>query len=462
MFDTKVYIERRNVLKNALNSGILFFPGNGESPMNYAGNTYHFRQDSTFLYYWGIDDPGFAAVIDLDSGAEIIFGDDFTVDDIIWMGPQESVAEKAEKVGVNSIKSMYDLTVMMKDWTSSGRKVHFLPQYRAENIIDLSDMLGIPVKEVNSRVSPEFIKAVAEQRNVKTEEEVQEIVKALDISYEMNRLAMRLTKPGMKEHEVCGMVEGIVASKGSYISFPIIFSVHGETLHNHVHDNVMKEGDILVLDSGAESPMHYASDITRTYPVSGKFTPEQRDIYSVCLNAQLGAIDMIKPEIMYKEVHLHAAKIITQGMQDLGFMKGDVDESVAAGAHALFFPHGLGHMLGLDVHDMENLGEQYVGYGDELERSSQFGLAFLRLGRSLKPGFVLTVEPGIYFIPELIDQWQKENKLGDFINYDKVNAFRNFGGIRIEDDVLVTESGHEVLGKPIAKQVEDVEKWCAG
>ncbi|MCD6116553.1 aminopeptidase P family protein [bacterium] len=448
-------------MKRTLDSGILFFPGNGESPMNYADNTYHFRQDSTFLYYWGIDDPGFAAVIDLDSGDEIIFGDDFTIDDIIWMGPQEKVSEKAEKAGVSKTKTMYDLDVMMKEWASSGRKIHFLPQYRAENIIFISNLINIPVNEVNKNVSPEFIKAVAEQRNVKADEEVQEIVKALDISYEMYRLAMKLTKPGIKEYKVCGMVEGTVAANGSFISFPVIYSVHGETLHNHHHNNIMKDGDIVVLDSGAESPLHYASDITRTLPVSGRFTSVQRDVYSVCLNAQMEAIDMIKPGIFYKDVHLHAAKVITQGLQDIGLMKGDADESVAAGAHALFFPHGLGHMMGLDVHDMENLGEQYIGYGDELERSSQFGLAFLRLGRALKPGFVLTAEPGIYFIPALIDQWQKENKLTQFINYDKVNEFRGFGGIRIEDDVLVTEQGHRVLGKPIAKTIEDVEKWCA-
>jgi len=462
MFAKDVYVSRRNALKQKFSSGILLFPGNGESPMNYPANTFPFRQDSTFLYYWGIDEPGFSAAIDIDNDREIVFGDDFTVDDIIWMGPQSTVEEKADQVGAAITKTNYDLTVSAKDWAASGRKVHFLPQYRGENIISLAGMLGIPVDEVNKHVSTEFITAVAEQRNIKTAEEVSQIVKALDISYEMNRLAMKMSKPGLREHDVCGRVEGIVASYDSHVSFPIIFSVHGETLHNHVHKNEMKDGQILVLDSGAESPLHYASDITRTFPVNGVFAPEQKDVYSIVLEAQMSAIDMIKPGVPYRDVHLHAARVITKGLQGLGFMKGDLEESVAQGAHALFFPHGLGHMMGLDVHDMENLGEQYVGYGPDMERSTQFGLSALRLGRELKPGYVVTVEPGIYFIPELIDQWKRENTLDAFINYDKVETFRSFGGIRIEDDVLITESGHEVLGKPIAKSVDDVEAWCAG
>jgi Xaa-Pro aminopeptidase len=353
------------------------------------------------------------------------------------------------------------LTEKIKDAVSKKRKVHFTPPYRAENATKLEELLDIPTNKLKENVSVELIKAIVEQRSVKSAAEVQEVEKALDISHEMYTLVMQMTKPGIYEREIVGKIEGAVGSYGAYISFPIILSIHGETLHNHHHGNQLKEHNLLVTDSGAESPQHYASDITRTFPVGGRFTPEQKDIYQVVLNSQLAAIDAVKPGKLHKEVHLLTAAVIAQGLKDIGLMKGDIAAAVKEGAHALFFPHGLGHMLGLDVHDMEDLGENYVGYDETVERSKQFGLAYLRMAKALKPGYVITSEPGIYFIPALIDQWKAEKKFEQFIDYTKVEKFKGFGGIRIEDDVLVTDNGHRVLGKPIPKTVEEIEKIMA-
>ncbi len=461
MFSAETYIQRRKKLKEQLQSGLVLFLGNEESPMNYPDNGYPFRQDSSFLYYWGLDVPGLAAILDIDGDKETVFGYDFTVDDIVWMGPQDTMADKAEMVGVPNSGSLEDIEAVMKAAVSNKAHIHFLPQYRADNLIKVEKLTGIHNTEVNEKASVELIKAVVAQRSIKSEDEIMEIEKALSISYEMNRIAMRMSKPGIYESEVYGVIEGIVLSVGSYVAFPVIFSIHGETLHGHSHHNKMKDGDILVLDSGAESPLHYASDITRTFPVNGKFSAMQKDVYSVVLAAQENAIALMEPGVMNKDCHLEAARTIADGMKQLGFMKGNVDDAVAAGAHALFFPHGLGHMMGLDVHDMENLGENYVGYDDTVKRSGQFGLAYLRLAKKLEPGHVVTVEPGIYFIPELIEMWKEEKRHADFIDYDKVEAQIGLGGIRIEDDVLVTNDGHRILGKPIAKTVEDVEAWCA-
>jgi Xaa-Pro aminopeptidase len=457
MFSKEIYMQRRKLLKERFQSGVLLFPGNSESPMNYPANAFPFRQDSTFLYYWGLDFPGLVAVIDIDEDEEIIFGYDFTVDDIIWMGPQETVRERANRVGVDLSKPLEAMDERIGQAVKLGRKVLFLPQYRSDNTLLVERLAGIPHSQVNDSASEEFIKAVVSQRSVKSAEEIQQIETALDISYKMNETAMKMSRPGIYEKEVAGAVEGIVLSSGSYISFPVIFSIHGEILHGHSHENLMKEGDILVLDSGAESSLHYASDITRTFPVKGKFTNIQKEVYQIVLSAEERAIDLIKPGIPFLEIHHHVAHVIAEGMKQLGFMKGNTEDAVEAGAHALFFPHGLGHMMGLDVHDMENLGEDYVGYDDEITRSDQFGLAYLRLGRKLQPGFVITVEPGIYFMPELIDKWADQNKYNEYIQYDKIKQYKDFGGIRIEDDVLVTENGHQVLGKPIPKKVEEVE-----
>ncbi len=461
MFNSETYIERRKRLANLVGKGLLLFLGNEESPMNYPGNPFHFRQDSTFLYYWGLDFPGLTAIIDIDEGREVIFGDDFSVDDIIWMGPQSALKEKGQRIGVSECRPTNEISNVLLNSLEKNRKVHFLPQYRADNCIKMEHYLGIQASLINEKASTDFIKAVVAQRSIKSDEEVKEIEIALDIAYEMHTMAMRNTKPGIYEREIAGTMEGIAIAMGSGLSFPIIFSIHGETLHNHYHGNLMKEGNIVVNDSGAESLLHYASDITRTLPVSGKFTNKQKEIYQIVLSAQLAAIDSMKPGIRFLDVHLLATKVIANGLKDLGFMRGDMDEAVAAGAHALFIPHGLGHILGLDVHDMENLGEDFVGYDENTKRSEQFGLAYLRMAKELLPGHIMTVEPGIYFIPELIDRWQNEKKYERFINYKRVEKYKTFGGLRIEDDVAITEDSHRVLGKPIPKTINEVESACS-
>ncbi len=461
MLSSETYIKRRNELKKIMKSGILFFPGAVDTPMNYKANTYKFRQDSSFLYYFGIDSPNLAAIIDVDNNREIIFGDDRDISDIVWMGPEKSIAERASEVGVPETKPMSELAGALTSHSKSGEIIHHLPQHQAAIMIEFEKWLTIHPSEVNNKSSKDFIHAVVKQRSIKSDEEVAEIEKALDTSFLMNTLAMRATSAGTLEREIYGAVEGLALGMGNGVSFPVIFSVNGETLHNHHHENIMMDGDLVLLDSGAESLLHYASDITRTFPVSGKFTQRQKDIYNIVLDSQLEAIRLIKPDVNYKEIHLETAKVIASGLKELGLMKGNIDDAVREGAHALFYPHGLGHMLGLDVHDMEGLGEGFVGYDEDTQRSDQFGLAYLRLAKKLHPGFVITVEPGIYFIPQLYKNWKYENKLSEFINYDKVAEYLDFGGIRIEDDVLVTDTGNRVLGKsPIPKTVEEVEKAC--
>lgn len=458
MFDAKVYTDRRNRLRKHVDSGIILLPGNTEASFNYPANTYHFRQDSNFLYFFGIDHPDLAGVIDLDENKDYIFGNDVDIDDIIWMGPQPSISDQAAKVGVNNTAPLKGLTDFVKEAKAKGRKVHFVPPYRGETYKQLEDLLGIPYAEVRGRVSEALIKGIIALRSSKDKFEIAEIEKAVDIAYEMHTTSMRMAMPGVVEREIAGTIEGISLGLGGPVSFPVILSIHGETLHNHYHGNVLKEGRMMVTDAGAETTMHYASDITRSVPVGGKFNQRQREIYEIVLEANMETIESTRPGITNKELHLMAAKVIASGLKNLGLMKGDIDEAVAAGAHAMFFPHGLGHMMGLDVHDMEGLGENYVGYDDEVKRSDQFGTAFLRLGRKHQPGFVFTIEPGIYFIPALIDQWKNEKKFTEFINFDKVEPYKDFGGIRIEDDILVTEDGYRVLGNPIPKTVSDIEE----
>lgn len=425
--------------------------------MNYPANWYSFRQDSSFLYYFGLDRPNFAATLDVESGECILFGDDFTIDDVVWMGPQPGALELGRQVGVDQSRSRASLVAFIKQARAQGRPVHFLPQYRADLIIELCDAFGLSHSSLNQHASLELTKAVIDQRSIKSKEEIDEIEKAVDIAYEMHTTAMREVKPGLKESDVVGKVEGVARALGKYPSFPIIFSIHGETLHNHYHGNTMSEGDIVVCDAGAQSNSGYSSDITRTIPVSGKFTDIQKTIYEIVLKSLNESIENCKAGVAYRDIHSSSARIITEGLQGLGLMKGDLDESVEAGAHALFFPCGLGHMMGLDVHDMEGLGEDLVGYTDTIQRSEQFGRRYLRLGKELEVGHVLTVEPGIYFVPALIDQWQGDESKTPFINFEEVNKMRDFGGVRIEDDVLITETGSRVLGRAIPKEVADVE-----
>jgi Xaa-Pro aminopeptidase len=461
MFKSEIYIERRKKLHGLLKSGLALFLGSVDSAMNYPANAYHFRQDSDFLYFFGLDLQGFAGVMDFDSGEDMIFGNDVDMEDIIWMGPQPTVKDLAEKCGVVSTYKLTNLGETIREANSKGRRVHFLPPYRGETKMTLGSLLKENPCQMKTLASEELIKAVVSLRSVKAQEEINEIEAAVGIAYEMHVTAMKMCKPGIKEQEIFGAVEGIALAKGAGTSFPIILSINGQTLHNHSHNNILREGRMMVTDCGAETNLHYASDITRTTPVGGRFSDRQREIYEVVLNANTGAINAAKPGMSNRDLHFMACRIIVSGMKDLGMMQGDVDEAVAAGAHALFMPHGLGHMMGLDVHDMEALGENYIGYNDEIKRSTQFGLAFLRFALPYKPGHVFTIEPGCYFIPELIDLWKSEGKFKEFINYDKVKTYKDFGGIRIEDNLLITAKGHRLLGKPIPKTVSEIESVCA-
>ncbi|OQY02353.1 MAG: Xaa-Pro aminopeptidase [Bacteroidetes bacterium 4572_117] len=457
MFSPEVYINRRNSLKQKISNGLLFLPGNLEASFNYPANTYHFRQDSTFLYFFGLNQPDLAAVIDVDSGKDYLFGNDVDMDDIIWMGPQPSMKDRGAKVGLENTAPLAKLSEILLGAINKGQKIHILPTYRGDTVIQIANLLNINHNKVADLVSDELIKAVVLLREIKDEYEIAEIEKAVGVAYEMHTTAMKMAMPGTIEQEIAGKIEGISMSGGGPVSFPIILSVHGETLHNHHHNNVLEIGQMMVTDSGSETLMGYASDITRTVPVGGKFNKRQKEIYEIVLKANTEVIENCKPGVLYRDMHFLAAKTIVAGLKKLGLMKGNIDDAVAQGAHALFMPHGLGHQMGLDVHDMEGLGEDNVGYDDEIKRSNQFGLAFLRLGKKLKKGFVITDEPGIYFIPALIDLWKSENKFTEFINYDKLESYKDFGGIRIEDDLLITDTGCRVLGKPIPKTIAEIE-----
>jgi Xaa-Pro aminopeptidase len=457
MFSAKIYGRRRKALKKQIQSGLLVFLGNEESPMNYPANTYHFRQDSSFLYFFGLDSPGLAAVVDVDENTDILFGDDVGIEDIVWMGFQPQMKSRAKTVGVKKSAPLAKIEDYVKEAAAKGRKVHYLPPYRMDTAVRLSRMLSIPPAAVNAGASEDLIRAVVEQRSVKSDEEIAEMEAAHAVTYKMYLAAMKKARPGLYERDLSGLMEGISYAEGGSPAFPIILTINGQILHNHYHGNKLEKGRMLVIDAGAESAKHYACDITRTIPVNGRFTAKQKDIYEIVLETQETAIRLMRPGVMFRDIHLASAKVIAGGLKNLGLMKGDVDEAVRAGAHALFFPHGLGHMIGMDVHDMENLGEQYVGYDRTVERSEQFGFAYLRMAKALKPGYAMTVEPGIYFIPALIDLWKKEKKFADFINYKKVAEYRDFGGIRIEDDVVVTKIGHKVVGRTIPKTVQAIE-----
>lgn len=461
MFKSDVYIRRREDLHNKVKSGLALFIGNVEAPMNYPDNTYHFRQDSDFLYFFGLDLPGLTGVMDFDSGKDRIFGNDFDMDDIIWMGPQPTVRDIALKCGIADTLPTSKLEGIVRDAIDKKRKVHFLPPYRGETKMTLGSLLKENPCQMKTLASADLIKAVISMRSIKERVEIEEIEKALEIACEMHVTAMKMCKPGVREQEIFGAIEGIALAKGGGTSFPIILSINGQTLHNHEHGNILKKGKMMVTDAGAETNLHYSSDITRTTPVGGKFSTLQKDIYEIVLKANTEAINATRPNISNRDLHFMACRIIASGMKELGLMKGDTDEAVAAGAHALFMPHGLGHMMGLDVHDMEALGENYIGYNNEVKRSDQFGLAFLRFALPYKPGHVFTVEPGIYFIPELINLWKSEGKFKQFINYARIADYMSIGGIRIEDNVMITEKGHKLLGKPIPKTVKEIEIVCS-
>ncbi|MCT4615223.1 MAG: aminopeptidase P family protein [Marinifilaceae bacterium] len=457
MFSRDTYINRRKELVSNIGSGLLLFIGNSESSMNYQDNTYHFRQDSSFLYYFGLNTPDLFAIIDLDENKEIIFGDELTIDHIVWMGTQKRLIEQSESVGVKRVEPISNLKTYLDRAKETKREIHCLPTYRAEHILKLQALLDVTPSQIENYISVSFIKAVANQRNVKSNDEIVEIEKAVNITADMHIAAMRMLKPGMRESEIAAEVQRVAVAAGGHLSFPTIATINGQTLHNHYHGNTVKEGDMLLLDCGAETQLGYAGDMSSTIPVSGTFTSVQKDIYEIALRSHNKAIELLSPGVKFKEIYFEACREIVRGMKDLGFMKSNVDDAVQQGAHALFFPCGLGHMMGMDVHDMENLGEKYVGYDNE-EKSTLFGLKSLRLGRELQAGYVLTIEPGIYFIPELIHYWKSKSMHMDFINYDKVEKYIDFGGVRNEEDFLITDSGARLLGKPIPKSIEEVEK----
>ncbi|MBT3385838.1 MAG: aminopeptidase P family protein [Prolixibacteraceae bacterium] len=456
MFQQKTYIERRKTLKEKVGKGLILFFGNDESSMNYADNTYHFRQDSTFLYYFGIQHPGLVAIIDIDNDREIIFGDDYTIDDIVWMGPQATIAKRAESCGVKNVQPIHKLSTFLDLAKQMGQPVHFLPLYRPENKIKLQELIGIFPNEIPSKFSINLVKAVVSQREIKSAKEIIEIGKAVDISVDMHIAGMRYAKPGMTEAQVTAEIHKIAIAAGGNISFPIIATKNGQTLHNHYHGNTIKEGDLFLIDAGFETEMAYAGDLSSTFPVSKKFTLVQKEIYQITLDAHHAAIDVLELGAPFKNAHIAASTTIFDGLKTMGFTKGNASDAFDAGAHALFFPCGTGHMMGLDVHDMEDLGEIWVGYNGK-PKSEQFGLKSLRLAKPLQTGHVFTIEPGIYFIPELIDLWHSQNKFNDFINWEKVNSYRNFGGIRNEEDFVMTKTGAKLLGKPKPKTIAEVE-----
>jgi len=457
MFSANTYKERRSKLKSLVGSGLILLPGNEEVGMNYRDNVYHFRQDSTFLYYTGIDRPDLFFIVDIDNNTETLYGNDLTVDQIVWTGPVDSLSVFATKSGINTIQPYNEAEVVLKKAVQQKQAIHYLLPYRGEIAIKLSEWLGIPVKQLQPKVSMPLTRAVISQRSYKTGEEITELDKAVDLTSAMHLKAIQSSRPRITEYEIAGQLEGVATSGGGQLSFPIILTVNGQYLHNHAGSNVLKNGQMVLCDCGAETAMHYAGDMTRTFPVDKKFTAQQREVYDIVLNAQVAAVEALKPGVLFKDVHLLASEKLAEGLKQLGLLKGDMKEAVSLGVHTLFFQCGLGHMMGLDVHDMENLGEEYVGYTDTLKKSTEFGLKSLRLGRALEEGFVVTIEPGIYVIPELIDQWQAQNKHKDFVNYDKVNAFRSFGGIRIEEDYFITASGSRLLGKPFAKTANEIE-----
>ncbi|MBO4850959.1 MAG: aminopeptidase P N-terminal domain-containing protein [Prevotella sp.] len=445
-FTLQTYQRRRDQLRHDVGNGILLFLGNGEVGMNYADNTYPYRQDSTFLYFFGISQPGLAAVIDIDEGREVVFGNELTIDDIVWTGKVPSVGDLSREAGVGETLPLTSLKACLDKARAKGQTVHFLPPYRAEHRTWLWELLQVEPSAQDGRASLPFIRAVVKQRNHKDEEELACIEQAVDLSTEMHLAAYRMVRPGMHEAEVAATVAEVAARQGRQLSFPTIATVRGQVLHNHGFIHTMEEGDIFLLDAGAEGPGCYAGDLSSSMPVGKRFSTRQEEIYNIHLESFRAAVAQLRPGAPFRNAHLAAAAKIAEGMKALGLMKGDPEEAAATGAYALFFPCGVGHMMGLDVHDMENLGEQYVGYADGEKKSTQFGFKSLRLARPLEPGFVFTVEPGIYFIPELMDQWEAEHRFEDFICYDKLHVWRDFTGLRNELNYVITPDGVKRLG----------------
>lgn len=461
MFSKETYAARRRQLRESVKSGgLILLPGNSDAPSNYPNNIFHFRQDSTFLYFFGINLPDMVGVLDVDSGEEVLFADDLSMDDIIWTGPQPTVGELGARVGIGTTRPLGDVFAVVENAVRRGRKVHFLPPYRADKKIRIAQWLGLDVAAVPNYISIELALAVVSLRDKKSDEEIARIEEACEIGYKMHTTAMKMCRPGVVEREIAGAIEGVALQYGAGVSFTSIVSQNGETLHNHYYGNTLEEGRLLLVDAGAEAVSNYCSDFTRTMPVSGRFTQRQKDVYNIVLAANARAFELSEPGKLYRDIHLESARVIARGLTDLGIMKGNPDDAVAEGAFALFMPHGLGHMMGLDVHDMEDIGEKYVGYDLETERGTDIATSALRMGRRLQPGMVMTVEPGIYFIPAYVQKWKAEGKCKDFIDFGAAEKYFGFGGIRIEDDLLITEKGNRMLGKKrIPVTVEEIEEF---
>ena len=464
MFSKETYVNRRAELKKLVKSGIIILFGNNESPANFPANGYYpFRQDSTFLYYFGPKRDGLVGVIDVDNDKELLIGNDIDIDDIVWYGSVDSVHDMAEHAGVKESAPMKQLQVICDNAMKEKRTIHFLPPYRHDTMIQIFDLLGIHPSKQREAASVELIKAVVKMRSTKEQQEIEEIERACAIGYKMHTTAMRVTKPGVTEKYVGGQVNGIANSYGAMVSFPTIFSQHGEIMHGNPSMAVLESGRLALCDCGGETMEHYCSDNTRTFPVNGKFTQRQLEIYSIVEDCHDLALKISKPGVKYFDVHMDVCRLMTDRLKELGLMMGDTEEAVRAGAHAMFLPHGLGHMMGMDVHDMEGLGQTYVGFDDETRPNlEQFGTNCLRMGRRLEEGFVVTDEPGIYFIPALIDEGRAKGLHKDFINYEKLETYKDFGGIRIEDDILITSDGCRFLGEErIPYHPKDVEDFMS-
>ncbi|MBR2250413.1 MAG: aminopeptidase P N-terminal domain-containing protein [Prevotella sp.] len=462
MFSKQTYMSRRNELKRLVGSGVIILFGNNESPCNYPSNAYSpFRQDSSFLYYFGLAQPGLVGVIDVDNDSELLFGDDIDIEDIVWYGSVDSVSQMAASVGVAQTAPMSALSQLCSQARAAGRTLHFLPPYRHDTMLTITDLLGIHHSRQRDEASLTLIRAVVKMRSSKTAEEVAELEKAAAIGYQMHTTAMRMARPGVTEKYVGGQVDGIARSMGAQVSFATIFSQHGEIMHGNPSMALLEEGRLALCDAGAETMSHYCSDNTRTFPVSGRFTERQLDIYRIVEECHDYVLTVARPGVCYRDVHFGVCRLMTERLKELGLMRGNTDDAVSAGAHAMFLPHGLGHMMGMDVHDMEGLGQIYVGFDDEVRPNlEQFGTNALRMGRRLEEGFVVTDEPGIYFIPALIDDWRASGHCKEFLNFDLLETYKDFGGIRIEDDVLITADGCRFIGeKRIPYHPADVEQF---
>lgn len=464
MFDKATYVNRRAKLKELVKSGIIILFGNNESPCNFPANGYYpFRQDSSFLYYFGLNRDGLVGVIDIDNDIETLVGNDIDIEDIVWYGSVDSVHDMAESVGVKNTAPMKSLKTICNDAMRQKRRIHFLPPYRHDIKIQIFDLLGVHPVQQKEAASMDLIKAIVKMRSTKEAQEIEELERASVIGYKMHTTAMRITKPGLTEKFVAGQVDGTANSYGAMVSFPTIFSQHGEIMHGSPSMAELESGRLVLCDCGGETINNYCSDHTRTFPVNGKFTQRQLEIYSIVEACHDHALDVAKPGVKYMDVHFAVCRLMTERLKELGLMKGDTDEAVAAGAHAMFLPHGLGHMMGMDVHDMENFDQINVGFDEETRpRLDQFGTNCLRMGRRLEEGFVVTDEPGIYFIPALIDDWKASGHCAEFLNFDKIETYKDFGGIRIEDDILITKDGCRFLGEHrIPYHPKDVEEFMA-